>query len=191
MVNMTFGKACLTSRLTCRTRSAVLLLALATGVVHQDASAQEGRRPADTIPTLGLDQGMQSMDAGAMRLDLVRASQTVAALRPEGWQQFDGIPRSDDASEFDFIRAWYSRLGEKTVSAEDISSEVCEGQLPNVNTKDGSAAVSTEKFLKTLVNGAVVMNDDHTIVDVVDLPDGTYRTVARRDRADTLIRQTE
>ena len=98
---------------------------------------------------------------------------------------------SSDASEFDFIRAWYSRLGEKTVSAEDISSQVGEGQLPNVNTKDGSAAVSTEKFLKTLVNGAVVMNDDHTIVDVVDLADGTYRTVARRDGTDTLIRQTE
>ena len=98
---------------------------------------------------------------------------------------------SSDASEFDFIRAWYSRLGEKTVSAEDISSEVGEGQLPNVYTKDGSAAVSTDKFLKTLVNGAVVMNDDHTIVDAVDLPDGTYRTVARRDGADTLIRQAE
>ena len=97
---------------------------------------------------------------------------------------------SNDASEFDFIRAWFLRLGEKSVSAEDISDEIGEGHLPNVTMKDGSAAVSSEKFLKTLVDGAVVMND-HTIVDVVGLPDGTYRTVARPDCADTLIRQIE
>ena len=65
------------------------------------------------------------MDAGPMRLDLVRASQTVAALRPEGWQQSDGISRSDDASEFDFTPAdWlerrasdgYFHLGDLTLS---------------------------------------------------------------------------
>ena len=98
---------------------------------------------------------------------------------------------SDEASDFDFIRAWYALLGEDVVTATDIVSRIDRGHLPNVATKDGTAAVSTERFLKTLVDGAVVMHDGITIVDVVALPDGAYRTVRRRDKADTLVRQTE
>lgn len=46
----------------------------------------------DPIPTLGLDRGVQALDAGPMRLELVRASQTAAALRPEGHGGFDFTP---------------------------------------------------------------------------------------------------
>ncbi len=128
MVNTTLGKVCFTSRLTRRALSAVLLLTLATGVVHDDAAAQERRRPADTIPTLGLDRGVQTVNTGAMRLDLVSASQTVAALRPEGAiqgqdaaqaqgaqqargaQQVQREQPADDATAFDFTPAdWLER----------------------------------------------------------------------------------
>lgn len=98
---------------------------------------------------------------------------------------------SSDASDFYFIRAWYSLLGEDAVTATDIAVRIERGHLPNVATKDGTAAVSAERFLKTLVNGAVVMNDGVTIVDVVALPDGAYRTVRRRDETDTLMRQAK
>ncbi len=81
---MTLSEVLFTSRLTRRTRWAILLVALATGVVHRDASAQERRRSADTIPTLGLEQGVYSLPAGLLRLDLVAASQTAAGLEPTG-----------------------------------------------------------------------------------------------------------
>lgn len=122
MVNTTFGKVYFTSRLARRTRWAVLLVTLATGVLHLSASAQEPRRPADTIPTLGLELGVQTVNAGALRLDLVSASQTVAALRPEapsqgqdaaqaqGAQQAQSAQPSDDATAFDFTPAdWLER----------------------------------------------------------------------------------
>ena len=70
----------------------VLLLAISTGAAPQDASAQERGSVADTIPTLGLNRGVQSLDVGQMRLELVRASQTVAALQPEDQGGFDFTP---------------------------------------------------------------------------------------------------
>ena len=71
---------------------AVALVAICAGAPLQGASGQEANRPADTIPTLGLDQGVQSLDAGPLRLELVRASQTVAGLVPEGHEGFDFAP---------------------------------------------------------------------------------------------------
>jgi len=53
------------------------------------------RRPpseADTVPTLGLEQGISSFDTPLFELDLVDASQTVAALRPKGADGFDFTP---------------------------------------------------------------------------------------------------
>ena len=106
MVHMTFGKVLFTSWLARRSRPAgVLLLALTTGAVLQDASAQERRRPADTIPTLGLDQGLASLNAGPIRLELVRASQTVAALRPLAAPQTVAAPQTETQSGFDFTPA--------------------------------------------------------------------------------------
>ncbi len=60
-------------------------------------SSQEnpGRRPpteADTVPTLGLEQGISSFDTPFFALDLVNASQTVAALKPKGADGFDFTP---------------------------------------------------------------------------------------------------
>ena len=78
--------------------------------MHQDASAQERRRPADTIPTLGLDQGLESLNAGPIRLELVRASQTVAALRPLAAPQTVAAPQTETQSGFDFTPAdWLER----------------------------------------------------------------------------------
>ena len=98
---------------------------------------------------------------------------------------------SDETSEFDFIRAWYSLLGEETMTADDIASRVERGRLPNVKARVGTAKVNTEEFLKTLVDGTVVMNNGITIVDVVALDDGAYRTVRRRDETDTLLRTSD
>lgn len=95
---------------------------------------------------------------------------------------------ADEASEFDFIRAWHSLLGEDVVTEDDIASRIERGHLPNVSSRNGKAAVSTATFLKTLVDGTVVMNNGITIVDVVALPDGDYQTVRRRDETDTLMR---
>jgi hypothetical protein len=46
----------------------------------------------DSLPTLGLEQGVQSFTTTTFELDLVRASQTVAALRPIGSDGFDFTP---------------------------------------------------------------------------------------------------
>jgi len=61
------------------------------------ASGQEPprRRPpgnADTIPTLGLEQGISTFDTPAFELSLVNASQTVAGLKPKGADGFDFTP---------------------------------------------------------------------------------------------------
>jgi len=95
---------------------------------------------------------------------------------------------SDDANEFDFIRAWYSLLGETTVIADDIAGRIERGHLPNVPTRNRTSRGGTEEFLKALAGGAVVMNNGITIVDIVALPGGAYRAVRRRNESDTLLR---
>ncbi|HEX9691032.1 MAG TPA: DUF5695 domain-containing protein [Gemmatimonadales bacterium] len=53
-----------------------------------------GAQPAgtDTVPTLGLEHGLVRLETSSFELDLVRASQTVAALRPKGAGGFDFTP---------------------------------------------------------------------------------------------------
>jgi len=53
---------------------------------------QRGGRGTEIVPTLGLEQGRVSLDAPGFDLELVGASQTVAALRPEGAGGFDFTP---------------------------------------------------------------------------------------------------
>ena len=53
---------------------------------------QRGGRGTEIVPTLGLEQGRVSLDAPRFDLELVGASQTVAALRPEGAGGFDFTP---------------------------------------------------------------------------------------------------
>jgi len=47
---------------------------------------------ADSLPTLGLEQGVERYTTASFDLELVRASQTVAALRPNGAGGFDFTP---------------------------------------------------------------------------------------------------
>ena len=56
------------------------------------AQGRGGPPPADTVPTLGLDQGTIDLSTPHFDLSLVRASQTVAALRPKGAGGFDFTP---------------------------------------------------------------------------------------------------
>ena len=70
--------------------------ALACTIVSAPAAlAGQGNRgaPGDTIPTLGLERGVLTFETPDFHLELVRASQTVAALRPRGAPEFDFTPR--------------------------------------------------------------------------------------------------
>ncbi len=71
--------------------AAVLMLVLAgTSAV---GGAQRGERGREVVPTLGLDLGTIELEVPAFDLELVRASQTVAGLRPRGAGEFDFAPR--------------------------------------------------------------------------------------------------
>ncbi|HET9984392.1 MAG TPA: DUF5695 domain-containing protein [Longimicrobiales bacterium] len=74
------------------TRAALALAALALAFAPADARAQQRRERGDTTPTLGLEQGRASYATPELRLELVRASQTAAALRPRDSLAFDFTP---------------------------------------------------------------------------------------------------
>ncbi|MGD2135987.1 MAG: DUF5695 domain-containing protein, partial [Gemmatimonadales bacterium] len=66
-----------------------LLAAGLLALTHLQAVPQGA---ADTVPTLGLGQGTLSFTTPSFELELVRASQTVAALRPVGGGGLDFTP---------------------------------------------------------------------------------------------------
>ena len=68
------------------------LMALAIAGVPVAAAAQAEDPPGDTTPTLGLEQGVIPFVTSELRLDLVRASQTVAGLSPVDDPEFDFTP---------------------------------------------------------------------------------------------------
>jgi hypothetical protein len=71
-----------------RARAAGLILG---AVLH--AAALSAQQPArDTVPTLGLDGDIVSLETPSLVLDLVAASHTVAALRPADDPGFDFTP---------------------------------------------------------------------------------------------------
>lgn len=57
-----------------------------------EGHAQERKETRDVTPTLGLDQGTLQFETPKFDVELVRASQTVAALRPKGTADFDFTP---------------------------------------------------------------------------------------------------
>jgi hypothetical protein len=71
-------------------RVAALALCL-LAVSGAAASEQEGERGSGTVPTLGLEQGTLRFETPGFEVELVRASQTVAALRPKS-DDFDFTP---------------------------------------------------------------------------------------------------
>jgi hypothetical protein len=73
---------------------AYVLLIHAFALAPAGAQAQENGRPQRPPPpaTLGLEQGLQSFSTPDFNLELVRASQTVAALAPRGVDDFDFTP---------------------------------------------------------------------------------------------------
>ncbi len=68
------------------------LVILLLGTSSLAAPEQRGGRGREIVPTLGLDQGVLNLDAPRFELDLVRASQTAAALRPKAADNFDFTP---------------------------------------------------------------------------------------------------
>ncbi|MCK5652121.1 MAG: hypothetical protein KAJ42_12115, partial [Gemmatimonadetes bacterium] len=58
----------------------------------QDAQRRRRGGEADTPSTLGLDQGFLDLETPRMKLKLVKASQTVAALQPKDADGFDFTP---------------------------------------------------------------------------------------------------
>jgi hypothetical protein len=77
-------------------QSACLLLLIIAIAFPGPAAAQDERRPrraeADTVPTLGLEDSVLSFAIPTLDLELVAASQTVAALKPKGAAGFDFTP---------------------------------------------------------------------------------------------------
>jgi len=71
------------------------LLSMAALIIPTAGAAQDAQRQrasdADTVPTLGLEQGKLNFATPALDLELVAASQTVAALEPSG-VEFDFTP---------------------------------------------------------------------------------------------------
>lgn len=57
------------------------------------AEAQEQDDEDEITPTLGLDQGLLQYETPHFELELVEASQTVAALQPKGTEDFDFTPQ--------------------------------------------------------------------------------------------------
>jgi len=67
--------------------------AATTGVVTGRFEVMGGRAAnPDTLPTLGLEEGLLGFETPALDLQLVRSSQTVAALKPQGAGDFDFTP---------------------------------------------------------------------------------------------------
>ncbi len=69
----------------------ILMLTLHAQLSAQVDRGQQGSA-ADTLPTLGLEQGFLMFTTPFLDLKLVRASQTVAALEPKGSAGFDFTP---------------------------------------------------------------------------------------------------
>ena len=68
-----------------------LVLTVPINVAAQGAQ-RRARSEADTVPTLGIEQGFSSFDTPYFDLTLVNASQTVAALKPKRADGFDFTP---------------------------------------------------------------------------------------------------
>ncbi|MFC1659864.1 DUF5695 domain-containing protein [Gemmatimonadota bacterium] len=77
-------------------RCGLLLLGLALLVpipgLTQENQRRRPREGTDTVPTLGLEQGVSTFDTPFFELDLVDASQTAAGLKPKGADGFDFTP---------------------------------------------------------------------------------------------------
>ena len=69
------------------------MVCLFTSADYSDGQGQRRQRERPALPpTLGLDQGLMEFDTPDFELELVKASQTVAALRPKGAGGFDFTP---------------------------------------------------------------------------------------------------
>jgi hypothetical protein len=73
----------------------LVLLVLAAGPATQD----RGQKPP-AVPGPMLDEGLMTMDTPEFTLDLVRSSQTVAALKPRGAVGFDFTPGDESGSSW-------------------------------------------------------------------------------------------
>jgi len=107
-------------------------LTLAVLAIPSGGAAAQAR--ADSAPTLGLEQGVVRFDTPSFHLDLVRASQTVAALRPTGAAGFDFTPADWLARR---SRDGFFHLGDLTLRLRTGS-----GQWTDVSTARARAPVA-------------------------------------------------
>ena len=70
----------------------LVTLILVAGLALPARAQQQRRDSASAVPTLGLEQGRVTLESPALQVELVKASQTVAALRPKADQGFDFTP---------------------------------------------------------------------------------------------------
>lgn len=99
----------------------VLLVLTVIFVVQVPAVAQNDGQPDEEVtPTLGLDDGRLDFRTSSFNLELVKASQTAAALQPTGTENFDFTPQDwlDRRNGDDFFH-----LGDLTLRLRAESSE--------------------------------------------------------------------
>lgn len=112
----------------------IALVAAACLLAPDRASGQNQRGGAarDTTPTLGLEQGLLSLETPAFRVRLVRASQTLAALEPKGTTGFDFTPadRLDRRAANGFFHLGDLRLTLRTETGEWQRYSTAEDRRP-------------------------------------------------------------
>jgi hypothetical protein len=143
-------------------RPASLLLLVAAPAAAQPV-------PRDSTPTLGLEQGVVNLSSGTFALDLVRASQTAAALRPGEAPTYDFTP-----SDWLQRRAAnnYYHLGDLNVRVRAAGS---------LEWKDYSTAAGRKPVEALAASGAVLAAADLAATLPSDIPLRVRRYWEQRD----------
>lgn len=122
-------------------------------------------------PTLGLDQGFLDLDTPDFQLQLVKASQTISALKPKGAGDFDFTP-ADQLS---------SRAGDHYYQLGDITFRVRSGNLAGDGAWTGYSTAAARKPVNALsASGDTLASSDLTPT----LPDECPLQVTRNWRLD-------
>jgi hypothetical protein len=144
-----------------RLATAGLLFILLTLVTTSNYSPTLAQNPSPTptpTPTLGLEQGYQEFDTPDFKLRLVKSSQTVAALQPNGAKGFDFVP--SDRLERRAANGYY-HLGDLIFRVRLKSSE---------SWRDYSTAAARKPVTPLIVSGQTLAASDLTGTLPADTP---------------------
>jgi hypothetical protein len=158
-----------------RTTPSCIFAAVAALLLCAPAKAQDPgqRRTArDTTPTLGLEQGFLDLDTRDFTVRLVKASQTIAALRPKGTGGFDFTPA--DRLERRAANGFF-HLGDLTLRLRTIAAGQ-PGEWRAFSTADARHPIAALP-----VAGSVLAAGDLTATLPADIPLAVHRFWETRD----------